>query len=322
MLCRQLNWSLRPIEAGEQLGEIGSGEAPLERFGDALVVVLEPEQALLDLLKGAKVIGCERFTLDDREIDFDLIEPAGMNGAVYGHEIGIGCLETAHAGRTAVRRTVIQNPEDTAGIPVRWLAHHLSDEAAERLDARGVFTATEELSVMHVECREVSPSAAAAVLMFDAGGLTRTCRGTGVLAKPRLNAGFLIGADHELIGSQSLALPLSGVQVENAASLEGKLRISREDPAPMLPRADRILIEPAPHRRAADGGDQSRALCCARNVGAAQSRQRHLTIRRRFTGDGFDAHDHVWGKKPGAARAVHVPPGPVSVHGKTACATG
>lgn len=91
MLDRQVSGSFCPIETGEQLAEIGSGEAPLERPGDALVVILEAE-----------------------------------NGTVYGHEVGISCLKAAHAGRTAVRRTVIQNPEDTAGIAVKGVGSSLA----------------------------------------------------------------------------------------------------------------------------------------------------------------------------------------------------
>src|SRR6266516_3974895 len=70
--------------------------------------------------------------------------------------------------------------------------------------------------------------------MFDARGLPLTRRQGGVLADSGLDAGFLVGADHELVGSQGLALPLPGVQVEDEPGLRREVWIAREYPAAML----------------------------------------------------------------------------------------
>jgi hypothetical protein len=47
----------------------------------------------------------------DREEDFDLIEPTGMDGRMHLNGIGIPLDETAHRLLTAVRRSVVGNPE-------------------------------------------------------------------------------------------------------------------------------------------------------------------------------------------------------------------
>src|SRR5574337_1849428 len=85
-------------ELPHQVSEIGPGELPHEGPGDALVVLLEAQQSHLDLREGREVVGREHLALHDREVDFDLVEPTGMDRAVYGHEGRIGRLEPADAG--------------------------------------------------------------------------------------------------------------------------------------------------------------------------------------------------------------------------------
>ena len=67
------------VEASEEFVQVGAGEGPLKWTGGLLVVVLEGQQALLESGEGGEVIGGEDLTLDDGEIDLDLVEPAGMN---------------------------------------------------------------------------------------------------------------------------------------------------------------------------------------------------------------------------------------------------
>lgn len=60
----------------------------MEGRSKALVVPLEGKQSLLGLLDRGEVIGSQSLALKDREVDLDLIEPAGVDGAKDGHEIG------------------------------------------------------------------------------------------------------------------------------------------------------------------------------------------------------------------------------------------
>jgi len=45
---------------------------------------LEGKEALLDRFQGREVVGCQNFPLKDREVDLDLVEPAGVDGTMKG----------------------------------------------------------------------------------------------------------------------------------------------------------------------------------------------------------------------------------------------
>jgi hypothetical protein len=92
-----------------------------------------------------------------------------------------------------------------------------------------------------------------------------------MFADAGLDAGLLIGADHELVGFQGFALPLAGVEVEDASRLDAEVRIARKDPGAVLPGANGVLVEPAPHRLVADRGHDAGALRLANDVGRAQT---------------------------------------------------
>ena len=44
-------------EAGEEVGEVAAGEAPLERLGDLVVVVLEGVEAVDERVEAGEVVG-------------------------------------------------------------------------------------------------------------------------------------------------------------------------------------------------------------------------------------------------------------------------
>ena len=138
----------------------------------------------------------------------------------------------------------------------------------------------------------------------------------------RLNTRLLVGGKHELIAAQRLAIPDPLVKIQDPSCLEGKLRIAGEDPTAVLPRPDRILVEPAPNGAVTDRGNQSHRTRLPCHVGHTQARQRHLLRCRRLTGQRLDLDDHVWGKKPGVAPGALDPPIPAGVLRRTACATG
>jgi len=48
----------------------------------------------LDVFQRREIIGCEDLALDNGEVDLDLNNPTGVDRAMYGHDVGIGCLET------------------------------------------------------------------------------------------------------------------------------------------------------------------------------------------------------------------------------------
>ncbi len=59
--------------------EIVAGEGPVEGRCRALVMGLKSEQALFEFLQRGEVVWREDLSLNDREIDFDLVEPASVD---------------------------------------------------------------------------------------------------------------------------------------------------------------------------------------------------------------------------------------------------
>lgn len=90
---------------GRQLGEegrkIGFGELPFKRFRRRFPVVLEVEQAFRELVEAGEVVRGEDLSLDDREVDLDLIEPTGMNWTMNEGEGRELLLESGDGGLAA-----------------------------------------------------------------------------------------------------------------------------------------------------------------------------------------------------------------------------
>ena len=58
--------------------KIAAGEGPVEGRRRPLVMGLKGKQALFEFLQRGEVVWRENLSLNDREIDFDLIKPAGV----------------------------------------------------------------------------------------------------------------------------------------------------------------------------------------------------------------------------------------------------
>ena len=94
------------------------GEFPFEWRSDRLIVLLEAEEPILDFLKRAEVVGGEGLSFNDGEVDFDLIEPTGVDRSVHGDEIGKGCFEAPNTGLAAMRGAVVHDPEHSPRVAI------------------------------------------------------------------------------------------------------------------------------------------------------------------------------------------------------------
>ena len=56
-----------------------AGEGPVEGRCRALVMGLKGKQAPLEFLQRREIVGRENLSLNDREIDLDLVEPASVD---------------------------------------------------------------------------------------------------------------------------------------------------------------------------------------------------------------------------------------------------
>src|SRR5260370_40369301 len=101
--------------------------------------------------------------------------------------------------------------------------------------------------------RRAEPSIFVLDLERDAG-LRRHSRRYGT---PGLDAGLFSGRDHKFIVFEGLSFPLMLEEIQNQTRLDGELRVAWENPTPMLPRTNRIFMQPAPERRLAQLSDQT-----------------------------------------------------------------
>jgi len=95
---------------------------------------------------------------------------------------------------------------------------------------------------MDIQTGNVGPGPAAKVLVLNLHSATGPTRPSGVFASPRLDAGFLIGRNNELIVLQRLTLPVAGIQIQQAAGFVSEVGIAREDPTTVVPRTNSILM--------------------------------------------------------------------------------
>ena len=172
----------------------------------------------------------------------------------------------------------------------------------------GGLAAAKEPGLMHIQGGQVRPGSGALVFMLDLHQGPGPGRLRRVAAAARLNARLLIGRDHEVVSGQGALLPDALVEIEDPPGLGRKLRIARKDPAPVEPRPNRVVVQPAPDRAAADGCYQPGPLGFGGQLAHAPPGQRALGAGRQFTREGFDGDDDFWGEKPGDVPSVIDPP--------------
>ena len=245
-----------------------------------------------------------------------------MNRAVDQDHVREGRSEPLDGGVATVRGAVVGDPENATRRRVRRLRHHLGDQSIERDDPGRRLAPTEDLGPMDVERGQVGQGATARVFVFDAHRLSRGGGRGGMQPHAGLNAGLFIGAENEIVGAQRMAVPPASIEVEDATGLHRKLRIAREDPGPVLPRANRVFMQPAPDGLVADRGDDAGALGLAQDIRGAQARQRHAERGGQFTRERLDLDHDLWGGKLGGDPSADARRGRAHVHRRNACATG
>ena len=76
------------VESFQAVGEIVGSEFPLKGFGGRVVADLEAVEALLDDVEVGEVVRRQCFSLDDREVDLDLVEPGRVDRGVHQNRVG------------------------------------------------------------------------------------------------------------------------------------------------------------------------------------------------------------------------------------------
>ena len=285
-------------------------------------MALELPEGMGDFIQGFEIIGRQHFSLDDREVDFDLIEPTAVNRSVDQLQAGIPLLEPLHTGDSSMGGTIIDNPEHAARLAIGGLVHHPIDQVVKGHNAALRLAVTEQLGVMDIQSRDIGQRATPLVLMFHLHRLAGLGSLGGVDARAGLNAGLFIRRNHELIVLQRLVLPGSLVEVKQAPGFDGELRVTRKNPTAVKPRSDRVLMEPAPESAVTDFGDQPGLTNLLVQLRQTPARQRQAKLAGQFASQGFNLHDQFWGEKPGGDPGGEALPARASARDRSVCAIG
>ena len=241
-----------PGDSLQQCPQVSPSESPIEWFGHPFEKLLEVSDAISDSLQIAKVVWRQGLSLQDGQVDFNLIEPAGVNRQRHRHGIGEFSAEPLGERGRAMRTALVHDPKDPSRRYVRFAVHDLSDEPIKGGDAIGVFDAPDDLGKVDVKCGEVRPSPAALVLVLDPLSSTIGVDFCGMEADSGLDTGLFVGRENEFIAPEMAALPDSLVEIQDwCCPLEEKW-IPRPDPRSLSPRLQSISVEDSPDRRCAD----------------------------------------------------------------------
>jgi hypothetical protein len=92
--------------------QVGAGKRLAERPRRHLIAVLKSHQIVRQRRERREVVRRQDLALHDREVDFNLVQPAGMARRVDRHERGPAIAQSCVAVGTAVGRAVVDHQKD------------------------------------------------------------------------------------------------------------------------------------------------------------------------------------------------------------------
>jgi hypothetical protein len=139
----------------QQIGQVLSGEFPLEGPGNLLVVFLKGAYSLPEINKGKEVVGRKHFSLEDGEINLDLVQPTGMDGKMNDNDLGPFALKPIDGGQSSVRGSVVKNPENPSGGTIGFTCHDVLDQTVKGDDPGFGFAPSEQFCSPYVPGSQV-----------------------------------------------------------------------------------------------------------------------------------------------------------------------
>lgn len=302
--------------------EVVAGEFPLERPPDRFEMALELPERMGDFVQGLEIVWREHFSLNDGEVDFDLIQPTAVNGSMDQLQAGIALLEPLRTGRPTMGRAIVHNPENAPRLGIGGLVHHPVDQAIKSRNAALRLAVAEKPGPMDIQSCQIRQGPAPLVLVFHLHRLARLGRLGGMDAGAGLNTGLFIRRNDKLVLLQGLALPDSLIEIQQASSFGSELGVPRENPTAVKPRSNGIFMQPAPESAVTDFGHQPGVTDLLVQLGQTPARERQAELAGQFASQGFNLHDQFWGGKPGGGPGGEALPARVSARRKSVCAIG
>jgi len=90
------------MESLDEFVEIVACELPFKRLSDGLIVTLEALETVGQDFQGVEIIWREHLSLNNREVDLDLVEPTGMDGTMDHPEVGVATLQPLNTALASV----------------------------------------------------------------------------------------------------------------------------------------------------------------------------------------------------------------------------
>src|SRR6516225_2658401 len=284
------------FQSFQETRELVTVELPIEWARFAIGQFFVQPQALFHFIRAGKVIRRQHLPLDDRKVDFDLVQPTGVNRCVHHDGLPVSLSQTLDGSLSTVTGAIVHHPKHSFRRTIWFDTHHLIHQATERHDARFRFATTQNATAANIPTGQILQGAAALVLVFYPHAALRSRRQRGMTTDAGLNTGLLIRTDDKVPASQRFPLPGARIKIQNAPRLLGKGRITRKNPVPVTPWLDGVRLKNPPNGARADGSSQSVAGS-RRQVGRRQAAQGQIGLADRFTGDGFDDRLIARGKK-------------------------
>ena len=263
---------------------------------------MEVQQALGELVETGEVVRSQDFSLDDGEVDLDLIEPTGVDWTMDERQAREQMSESVDGSRAPVGTPVVNDPEDTAGVVVGRACHDLFHQAIKGRDARSCFATAKDAGMMNIESGDVRPCAATIVFVLNKHRTIRRRRQRCMVAPAGLDAGLFVSGDDKFVTAERLAIPAARIQIQYSPGLGGKGRVTRKDPAAVTPRTNRVLMEPPPDGAARDTGNQTGMANLSGDVGGVPTGNGDAMSGGQFASQGLNLNYQFWGEKPGGDR--------------------
>ena len=120
----------------QKLCRIGTGEFPFKRLGNGFEIAFQALHSISELRKRFKIIWCKNFSLKNREINLDLIQPTGMNRAMNRCNFRIFGLNTVDGIFSSMRRPVIDDQENPSRFAVSRTFYDFVEQTRRRARCR------------------------------------------------------------------------------------------------------------------------------------------------------------------------------------------
>ncbi len=220
-----------------------------------------------------------------------------------------------------MRGAVIRDPEDSACRAIGLLLHDRIYKVVKGLYSCCFLADSEELGSVDIPRGKIGQSTLSFVFKLYKPLPVRQRTDTDELSMSGLNAGLFITTDHVVIRSQRGSFEPSEIEVQDTSGPFSEERVPWKQPTPIQPRLYCVALEVAPDRRDADGHHNAPDHRLCGDIAGTEARKGEAQSAGELTGESFDFHNALRGKKSAVYRTLVGLPDPPSLRNRSASST-